>query len=99
MVGILRSCLALVLGLVVGVILVFAIETLAKMCYPFLTTIDMADPEAVAEAMDNAPLGAYLILLSAWVIATFAGASLAAYLAQKAPVLHALVIGGLSIVL
>jgi hypothetical protein len=90
---ILRSVLALFLGLFVGIFLTIAVEIAGQVIYPI--DIDHHDPEAAKEVLADAPVVALLFVLAAWTIGAAGGASTAALLAPKAPVIHGLVIGGL----
>jgi len=51
--------------------------------------------EAVKEVMAAAPVGALLVVLVGWFVGSVAGGWLAAWIAGRAAVVHALVLGGL----
>jgi uncharacterized protein YacL len=90
-----RSILAVVAGLVLGVVLIFAVESLGHFVYPPPSDLDMTNPEALKNLMANAPVGALLFVILAYVIGSFGGGWLAARLAQKSHVMHSLIVGGL----
>jgi hypothetical protein len=73
-----RKISAVVLGVVVAVILITAIESLGHMVYPPPNDLDPADTEALQAYVMNAPIAALLLVMSAWIIATLAGGLLAA---------------------
>ena len=79
----LRSILAVLVGIVVCVVLIVGIEAIGYLLYP---GIDPDNPETI-------PTGALLLVVTAYLVGTFCGAWLAAGLAGRAPMMHALVIG------
>ena len=95
MTQVLRSAAALLLGLVVGVFVIGGLEIVAQVVHPFPHGIHEDDPEAVNDAIENAPLEAFLPILIAWAVGTFIGAFVAARFAGTAPVLHGLIVGAM----
>jgi len=93
MAAILRSAGALAFGAVVGVFLIFAVEIMGQVIYPFPAGIDPTDAEAFKAAMANVPPGVLLSVLAAWAVGTFGGAAVAAGIARRSPVVHGLIIG------
>lgn len=100
----LRSVLALVLGAVVAFVCAMGLEYLGHTIYPppaeFQALKRPADLEQMTRAdlqtlMDKITPPQLLLVLAAWVGATFAGAAVAARIAPGAPIAHAFVIGGL----
>jgi hypothetical protein len=91
--AVLRSAVALILGVVLGFILIAAIEIAGQVIYPFPTDTDPTDMEAVKTAFASAPPLVLVPVFLGWAVGTFAGAALAALLAGRAPVAHGLIIG------
>lgn len=89
MLKILRSVLAVFLGLVVGVILMVAIELVNFVIY----RPPMDNAKALERFIENAPVGALLIVLLAWTVAPFVGAWVAAKMAGSRPMLPGLIVG------
>ncbi|MGI8672468.1 MAG: hypothetical protein ACR2LU_07645 [Luteitalea sp.] len=89
-----RSTLAIVAGLVIAFGLVATIEAIGHAIYP-VQAFDADDPERIRAAMASLPLGALVIVVAAWWIASFTGGAIAAALARHRPLLHAGAIGGL----
>jgi hypothetical protein len=94
----LRSVGAVVAGVILGGGVVFAVELLGGMLFPMPPGLDLNDPQALAVAMANAPLGALLFVLLAWAAGSLAGGWLAARLAGRAPHWHALIVGVLLLI-
>lgn len=88
-----RSIIAILVGLVVGGLLVFGVESIGQLIYPLPEGIDLTDPEAMKTFAENAPVSAKLIVLLAWFVGPLGGGWLAAWIAQRSPLTHALIIG------
>lgn len=73
-----RTIGAVLLGLVAGVLVVFAIEFLSIQLYPLPSGIDPGDPAAMATAIAHMPLGAFMFVLAAYFSGTLVGSFLAA---------------------
>jgi len=83
--AILRSALALFLGLVLGVFVIYAVKTIGH--------VFLADSDATIAATSTIPVGVLLNVLVAWAVGIFAGTALAAWIAPRSPVVHGLIIG------
>jgi hypothetical protein len=69
------------------------LETLGHKVYPPPPGLDPTNMESVRAMMKDIPLGALLFVLAAWVIGTAAGGAVAAKIASRKPVLHAIIVG------
>lgn len=92
---VLRSILAVLAGLVVAGILISIIEAVGHTLYPLPPGIDPSDREAISGIMQNAPAGALIFVLLAWDIGNLAGSWVAARLAGRNPMPHAIIVGAL----
>ncbi len=90
-----KNVLAVVLGVVVAVILIMAVETLGHSVYPPPTDLDFTDIDTMAAYVDGLPLGALLFVMLAWLIGTFGGGILACFIVKSRPAVYAAIIGGL----
>ena len=88
-----RNILAVVLGLVLGMVLIFAIELLGFLVYPPPPGLNFNDPQAVAEFVAGAPVMAFLLVLLAYLVGTLAGSWLAAWLSSRAKLVCGLIVG------
>jgi hypothetical protein len=88
-----RSILAVLLGVVVGGLMVAAVEFVSHLIYPPPPGLDPANIEALKTAMANAPAGALLFVLLAWALGSLGGGWLAASIARRSPTRHALIVG------
>jgi hypothetical protein len=87
-----RSLLAVVLGLMLGMVTIFAWEMVDHAVYPPPPGFDPHDSKTMHMIM-KMPAGMFLILVVGWFSGAAAGGWLAARLARHAPMVHALVVG------
>jgi MFS family permease len=90
-----RSILAVLAGAIVAGVLIAAVEAVSSAVYPLPPGVDHHDYESLRQHVEQLPLGAFLFVLAAWAIGTFAGAWVAARLATRARFAHGLVVGAL----
>jgi hypothetical protein len=93
-----RSILAVVTGFVVASALMMAVEAVnGRYLYPELGKLanGVTDREVLRIILAGAPVGALLVVILGWVLGSLAGGGVAAWIGKRAPVGHALVLGGL----
>ena len=96
--SILRSVLAVVAGFVVASVVMMAIESInGRFLYPELgkAAEGITDREAIRRLLATAPVGAFLVVIVGWMLGGVAGGWVAARVSKRAPVGHALTLGGL----
>jgi len=91
----LRSPLAVLAGVVAGAFVIALFEFLGQHVYPPPAGMDPRNPESIRAAMAHVPKGALFLVLVAWSAGSVVGGALAARIAPRRPVIHALVVGGL----
>jgi len=94
----LRSLLAIVAGFLTANVANIAGSILNGALFPALASaVVQNDPAALARAIETTPGAgaAFAIVLVAWVLGSFAGGYVAARIAARAPLAHALVVGAL----
>jgi hypothetical protein len=79
----LRNIASVVIGVLVGAIVVFLVESLGHLVFPVAEGVDLHDPAALRDIMDQIPLAAKFTVLLAWFLGIFAGASVAALVARR----------------
>lgn len=90
-----RNVLAVLLGVVSGVIVIAASDALSEALYPLPEGVDPRDPAALSEAMRTMPAGAIALLLLGWCAGCFAGGWAAARVGVGAKLRLALTTGGI----
>jgi hypothetical protein len=94
----LRSVVGVVVGAVAALLLVAGIETIGHLVYPPPAGLDYSDAEELRQYVGAMPVGAFLFVLAAWLIATLAGALVACFIARKRPPLIAGIIAALMLI-
>ncbi len=82
-------------GLIVGSVLIAAIETISSLVCPLPPGLDPNDYEALRKHVDQLPVGAFLFVLAAWAVGSFAGGWVASRLAGRAALVHGLMVTSL----
>ena len=90
-----RKVAAVVLGVIVAVVFIIAIEALGHSVYPVPEGLDITDTEAMQAYVTGLPIGALLFVMGAWLVATLAGGLLACFIARETPLVYSAVVGGL----
>ncbi len=90
-----RKISAVVLGVVVAVVLIIAIEALGHSAYPVPEGLEISNSEAMQAYVMGLPIGALLFVMGAWLVATLAGGLLACFIARETPLVYAAIVGGL----
>jgi len=90
----LRDILAGITGVVVAVAIVFLSERLSHTLYPMPVTVDPSDTESLRDYITTLPLGAFLMLMGGWAVATFVGAVVADRIGTAKLWIYPTVVGG-----
>jgi hypothetical protein len=90
-----RKIFAVVLGVVVAVVVIIAIEALGHAVYPVPEGLDITNTEAMQAYVAGLPIGALLFVMGAWLVATLAGGLLACFIARETPLVYSAIVGGL----
>jgi len=69
-----RSILGALAGILVAIVIVFAVEAIGHQVYPPPPGIDLRDPEALRTIMQHLPMGGLLVVLAGWMLAAGIGA-------------------------
>jgi hypothetical protein len=96
--SVIRSILAVVAGFVAATAVMMAVEMVnGRFLHPELGKLaeGMTDREAIRSLFASAPVGAFLVVLCGWALGSLAGGCVAAWIGRRAPVGHAMVLGGL----
>lgn len=90
----LKRVLAVVAGLVVGMITLGLVEGLGHLIFPPPEGLDMTNMEVVAEYLKTAPIGAILWVMLAWIIGSFVGGAVATMIGKEFGRMPAYIVGG-----
>lgn len=79
----LRLILGVVLGIIVAMLVILAVEGVGHTIFPPPAGVNLTDPAQVATAMSKIPLQAKIGVLLAWFLGTLAGATAANLIAGR----------------
>ena len=89
-----RKIAAVVLGLMVAFGIVAAVESLGHAVYPMPPDVDISDPVQLGNYVESLPIGAFLFVAGAWILATLGGGLLACFIAREKPLVYSAMVGG-----
>lgn len=92
---VIRSVLAVVVGVLAAFVLIALVEVIGMRVYPPPSTMDTSSLESIRAAMARVPLGALLFVLLAYTVGSVAGGWVAARFAPKAKLSHAMTVAAL----
>ena len=87
-----RTVLGVVAGLAAMFVVILLVEWLGAQLFPPPQGLDMRDPDALATALAQMPLGALAVIVVAWVLGAFAGGWVAARIAVAHPRVAAVIV-------
>ncbi|MGG3739077.1 hypothetical protein [Aeribacillus pallidus] len=90
-----RTFLAVVAGLVAGGVAIFFLETISHIFYPPPADININDPDALREFIQQAPVGALVLVAVAWAVGSFVGGLVTQLIAKRHQRRLPLVTGGI----
>jgi hypothetical protein len=93
-----RSIRAVVAGFVVASVVMMTVEMInGHVLYPELGKMaeGVTDREVVRSLLATAPIGALLVVIVGWTLGSLVGGWVTARIVRRAPIGHALVLGGL----
>lgn len=80
-----RTVLGVLAGLATMFVVIMLVELLGAQVFPPPDGVDMRDPQVLASAMAQMPLGALAMVVVAWVLGAFAGGWVAARVSVAHP--------------
>ena len=92
---ILRSILAVVVGIIVMFIVIMGMQFISIAMHPMPDGVRMDDKLAITAWMATLPTSALAIVLTAYVVGSFAGGGVSALIAACCRIIHAGIIGAL----
>lgn len=89
-----RKISAVVLGIVIAIAIVAAVESLGHAVYPVPPDVRFDDPAQYQAYVAGLPAGALMFVLAAWVLGALIGGLIACLVAREKPFLYSTIIGG-----
>jgi hypothetical protein len=92
-----RAILAIVAGCLLSVLVVAGVDFLAHQIYPPPAGLDVRDPAAMRVIIAEMPVGAFIVMVSGWILAAGLGAWLATKLSRTDKTWPGGAVGGLTL--
>jgi hypothetical protein len=92
-----RSILAIVLGILIATIVTWVVQFPCAVLYPLPKELSPDDTEAFRAYVATLPVGAFLLVLLSWFAGAFCGAWLAARIVRRLPLVHALIVAAVQL--
>ena len=89
----LRAIAGILVGIVIAVATVFAVEQIVHLFAPAPADFDMRDPEQVRARVSSLPMAAFLLVLLGWVLGTALGSWVAVRISRTGALWPGLVVG------
>lgn len=93
-----RDVLGAVVGVAVAVLTVMLFDWISHTAFPPPPDLDVTDSEALSAYIASAPIGAMLLVLAGYIVATFDGTFIAIWIGRAKPFIFALIVGVLMLV-
>lgn len=92
-----RKILAVVAGVILAGLVVYGVQAIGHQVYPPPENLDTKNMEAMKAYVATLPVGAFLFVLVAYILGSFAGGWLAAKIARASQISLALTVGGVQL--
>jgi hypothetical protein len=96
--SIMRSVAGLIIGAIACFVVILVFDGVNSIIYPLPPGVSPSDPQAMKDHIATLPVTAFLVLLLGWFAGVLVGSFVAAKIAGRAPLIHAVIIGALFLV-
>lgn len=88
-----KSIIAVVLAVLLAGVVIAVVQLVNTQIFPLPPGVDFNDREAMSRAVSSMPAGGFVLLLLSYTLGALAGGWLAARMAPRRPLLHAMIVG------
>lgn len=88
-----RNIVAVVVGLIVAIALVWALQTFSHSVYPPPPGLDLSNPEQLGQFVNSMPPNAFLLVIASYALGTLIGGLTACFIGRSRPYVFATAIG------
>ena len=88
-----KSIIAVVLAVLLAGVVIAAVQLVNTQIFPLPPGVAFNDREAMSRAVSSMPTGGFVLLLLSYTLGALAGGWLAARMAPRRPLLHAMIVG------
>jgi hypothetical protein len=79
----LRSVLGVIIGIISGFVVIYAVEHVGQLIWPVATELDLKDKAAAAAFLAGMPIGGLLTVVVAWILGAYTGSMVALLMSDR----------------
>ena len=79
----LRSVLGVIIGIISGFVVIYAVEHVGQLIWPVATELDLKDKAAAAAFLAGMPIGGLLTVVVAWILGADTGSRVALLMSDR----------------
>ena len=79
----LRSVLGVIIGIISGFVVIYALEHVGQLIWPVATELDLKDKAAAAAFLAGMPIGGLLTVVIAWILGAYTGSMVALLMSDR----------------
>lgn len=79
----LRSVLGVIIGIISGFVVIYAVEHIGQLIWPVATELDLKDKAAAAAFLAGMPIGGLVTVVVAWILGAYTGSMVALLMSDR----------------
>jgi hypothetical protein len=79
----LRSVLGVIIGIISGFVVIYAVEHVGQLIWPVATELDLKDKAAAAAFLAAMPIGGLVTVVVAWILGAYTGSMVALLMSDR----------------
>jgi hypothetical protein len=79
----LRSVLGVIIGIISGFVVIYAVEHIGQLIWPVATELDLKDKAAAAAFLAGMPIGGLVTVVVAWILGAYSGSMVALLMSDR----------------
>lgn len=79
----LRSVLGVIIGIISGFVVIYAVEHVGQLIWPVATELDLKDKAAAAAFLAGMPIGGLVTVVVAWILGAYSGSMVALLMSDR----------------
>jgi hypothetical protein len=79
----LRSVLGVIIGIISGFVVIYAVEHVGQLIWPVATELDLKDKAAAAAFLAAMPVGGLVTVVVAWILGAYTGSMVALLMSDR----------------
>ena len=79
----LRSVLGVIIGIISGCVVIYAVEHVGQQIWPVATELDLKDKAAAAAFLAGMPIGGLVTVVVAWILGAYTGSMVALLMSDR----------------